>query len=87
MHRLALDAEAGHGAQGFRAPQGRDVRGSEPGMARMGSTLTKGLDGQITIAPAPPLATSSIMRGCGRAVAMPAKRKPRTGGTQRSRTK
>ena len=58
-----------------------------PGRFRIGSTLTNGLDGQMTMASTLRLSSMCIMPACGRALSMPSKRKPVTAGWHCSRTK
>ena len=52
---------------------------SQPGTARMGSMLTKGFDGQITIAASSGAARPPAISGVGRARSTPAKANPVTG--------
>ena len=56
-----------------------------PGIARIGATLTRGLDGAITMRSA--AAMASRASGVGRAASTPSKRNSRTSGAQRSFTK
>src|SRR4051812_31314479 len=54
-----------------------------PGTARIGATLTNGLDGQTTMPRRPAVSSRA---GCALAASAPAKRTDFTTGSQRSRT-
>jgi hypothetical protein len=58
-----------------------------PGIARIGSTLMKGLDGQMITARTSPEHSAAVMSACGRASVTPSKASSWTSGRHCWRTK
>src|ERR1700677_2621340 len=83
-----LEAEFAHHLRG-RALDGPPavIASRMPGIARIGSTLMKGLDGQTITARTSPERSAAVMSACGRASITPSKASSWTTGRHCWRTK